>query len=116
MFQITFSDQSIAELNKLDKFTQMEIAGFLADITTADLEKNNPELGRFHRDGKTLFRLRANDYRIYFERLDDTLFCHFIVSKNTITDFVVRFKLPITQEILVEQDQNFWQYLETLKK
>ncbi len=116
MFQITFSDQSIAELNKLDKFVQMEIAGGLSDISKEMLEKPNEDMGKFTRDGKTLHRLRIGDYRLYFERIEDTLHCHYIITKNTIADFVVRFKLPITKEILVEQDHNFWQYLDSLKK
>lgn len=116
MFQVTFSDQSIQELNKLEKLDQMDVIEPLTNLTSAKLRHPSEPLGRFSRAGTTFYRLRAGDYRIYFERLEDTLFTHYILHRNSLTDFVFRTKLPISEEQLLEQHQSFWKYLETLNK
>ena len=38
-------------------------------------------------DGTVYYRVRANDFRIYFELIDDQLFAHYILHKNTLADF-----------------------------
>ena len=117
MFQVTFSEQSIGELNKLDKLDQLEVIEPLSNLSTSELANPREPLGRFSREGTTFFRLRAGDYRIYFEhRSEESLFTHYILHKNSLTDFVFRTKLPISEEQLVEQHQSFWKYLETLNK
>lgn len=117
MFQVTFSEQSIGELNKLDKLEQMEVIEPLSNLTTLELANPREPLGRFSREGTTFFRLRAGDYRIYFEsRTEELLYTHYILHRNSLTDFVFRTKLPISEEQLVEQHQSFWKYLETLNK
>ena len=39
-----------------------------------------------------------------------------ILHHRTIADFVFRFKLPFKEETMFEQEDNFWKYLESLKK
>lgn len=116
MFQVTFSDQSINELNKLDKLAQIGVIGPLGGLTAADLAHPREPLGRFSRGDKVYYRLRSGDYRIYFTVRGDELHTHCILHRNTLTDFVFRTKLPITEEQLVEQHTSFWKYLETLGK
>ena len=118
MYQVTFSDQSIAELNKLDKLSQLAIMEAFSSITSAELEGNLPNIGRIHRAGKVYYRLRTGEYRIYFEILPDghTLHAHYLLHQHTLADFVFRFKLPYREETMFEQEDNFWKYLESLKK
>jgi len=106
----------MGELNSLEKWDQMPLIEKLSGITKKDLENPNEDLGKFSRNGKTYYRLRADEYRIYFEITGDSLFCHYILHQHTLTDFVFRFKLPINEEQLIEQHQSFWKYLETLRK
>ena len=73
-------------------------------------------LGSFFRGKKTMYRLRSGDYRLYFERDGITLHTVCILHKNTLTDFIFRTKLPISEEQLVEQHSSFWKYLETLTR
>lgn len=94
-FQVNFSDQSMSQLKKLDIPQQMTLIDELCSITTEQLETPTGTISRFHRDGKVLYRLRAKGYRLYFERQKDILYNHFILHKHTLTDFIVRFKLPI---------------------
>lgn len=117
MYQVTFSDQSMNELRKLDTRHQMELIEPISSLTPAELDHPKEPIGRVARGKKVFYRLRAGEYRIYFEKKDaETLFCHYILHKNTLTDFVFRTKLPITEEQMLEQHQSFWKYLESLKK
>lgn len=116
MFQVTFSDQSMTELNKLDKLVQIEVIAPLGNLTGSDLAHPREPLGRFSRGDKTYYRLRSGEYRIYFTVKSDELHTHYILHRNSLTDFVFRTKLPISEEQLVEQHTSFWKYLETLGK
>ncbi|MCH2614947.1 MAG: cytotoxic translational repressor of toxin-antitoxin stability system [Opitutales bacterium] len=116
MFQVTFSDQSLAELKKIGTLEQLEVISPLSQLTESQLAVPKEPLGRFSRGKKTIYRLRSGEYRIYFERDGITLHTACILHKNTLTDFVFRTKLPISEEQLVEQHSSFWKYLETLTR
>lgn len=116
MYQVTFSDQSMHELNKLDTLSQMELLESITELTPNDLHDLDDRLGRFSRNGKTFYRLRAGEFRIYFEVKDDILSSQVILDKNSMADFVFRTKLPFKEEQAIEQHQTFWKYLESLMK
>lgn len=118
MYQLNFSKQSIDFLNKLDRLEQMQLVEHFSGLTAELLEKGSEDLGKFQRDGRTLYRLRAGEYRIYFEinEKEKSLMAHYIVGQHSLTDFVVRFKLPISDTLLLEEHPSFWDYLEGLKK
>ena len=116
MFQVTFSEQSLGELRKLSTLDQLTVIDPLSKVSAKDLDHPREPLGCFTREGKTMYRLRSGEYRLYFERNGETLLTYCILHKNTLTDFVFRTKLPVTEEQLVEQHSSFWKYLETLKR
>lgn len=116
MYQVNFSDQSMQELNKLDKLEQMEVLAPLSSLTMADLANPAEPLGRFKRGRKIFYRLRSGEHRIYFRVEGDSLHTDYILHSNSLTDFIFRTKLPISEEQLVEQHSSFWKYLETLKR
>ena len=116
MFQVTFSDQAIGELNKLSTLDQVQLINQLSDITHSKIKKNSGQIGSFNRDGIIYHRLRAGEFRIYFEvKPEDILFTHYILTQHSLTDFLFRFKLPISEEMLFEQHPSFWKYLESLQ-
>src|SRR5690606_14412266 len=92
MFQVTFSEQSLGELRKLPTLEQLEVIDPLGKLTEAQLAHPREPLGSFSRDGKTMYRLRSGEYRIYFERAGELLVTRCILPKNTLTDFVFRTK------------------------
>jgi mRNA interferase RelE/StbE len=116
MFQVNFSEQSMQELNELDTRSQMLLVEVVSTLKQEQLDNPSEELGRFQRNGKTYYRVRAGEFRIYFEQEGDTLFAHYILHKNTLTDFIFRFKLPFTEEFMLEQQDSFWKYLESLRQ
>ena len=116
MFQVNFSEQSMHELNQLDTRSQMLLVEVVSTLTQEQLDHPTEELGRFHREGKTFYRVRAGEFRIYFEpQGDDALFAHYILHRNTFADFAFRSKLPVTEDFLVEQHDSFWKYLDSLR-
>lgn len=104
------------ELNKLPVEAQLALVDKISGVSREQLDEPNESIGRFHRGGLTYYRVRAGDYRCYFEVRGDTLYAHYILGKNSLTDFIYRNKLPYTEETMVEQHQSFWKYLESLKK
>ncbi len=115
-FQVTFSDHSMRELNKLRVEDQLALVDKISNLSPAHLEKPDDNIGHFNRNGIIYYRVRAGEYRCYFEIKGDRLYSHFILNKNSLTDFIYRNKLPVTEETMVEQHKSFWKYLETLKK
>lgn len=117
MYQVTFSEQAMHELNKLGTRDQMLLIEPISNLTAEDLAHPREPVGRFNRGHKIFYRLRSGEFRVYFETQEpDTLFCEYILHKNSLTDFVFRTKLPVSEEQLLEQHQSFWKYLESLKR
>lgn len=115
MYQVNFSEQSMSEFNKLDIREQMHITDIICSISKEELEHPNESLQSFNRNNTVYYRVRADDFRIYFELRGDALFAHYILHKNTLSDFIFRTKLPFKEEFLAEQEDSFWKYLESLK-
>jgi mRNA interferase RelE/StbE len=116
VYQLTFSNQALAELKKLSKVVQLTLMEKISSIKPDELVSGTEHVGSFSRAGKTYYRLRAGDFRVYFEVVGDVLSMHYILHHDSLADFVFRFKLPFTEETLIEQHQSFWKYLESLMK
>ena len=68
MFQIVFNELSAAEISQLPKKLQLELLAEF-QILPEDLDKlDSKRFGVIERDNKKLYRYRAKEYRIYFER------------------------------------------------
>ena len=116
MYQVTFSEQAMRELNKLEKLAQLDAIDPITSLKPADLAHPREPLGFFRRGQKSLFRLRSGDFRFYFESIGDTLHVDYILHRNSLEDFLLRNKLPVSEQQLVEQHSKFWKYLESLTK
>lgn len=116
MYQVTFSTQAMHELNKLDKLAQLDAIDPISHLKPADLAHPREPLGQFRRGQKSLYRLRSGDFRFYFEAQGETLHVDYILHRNSLEDFLLRNKLPVSEQQLVEQHSKFWKYLESLTK
>jgi mRNA interferase RelE/StbE len=116
MYQVTFSEQAMRELNRLDKLAQLDVLEPMTSLKPEELAHPREPLGRFHRGQKEFYRLRAGEFRFYFEAHGDSLHVNYILHKNSLEDFLLRNKLPVSEQQLVEQHSKFWKYLESLTK
>ena len=116
MFQVTFSDQSLSVLNDLSQGDQLKLMDTLSSLSNTILKGKDSGIGSFNRGGKLFFRLRIEDFRIYFEKIDIALHCHYILPKNSLNDFIIRCKLPTSEHSSLENHQSFWDYLDSLTK
>lgn len=117
MFQVTFSAQALGELKKLDPLTQLTAIEPITTLKPELLAHPREPLGRFVRAGHTLYRLRTDDLRFYFELKGETsLHVLYILHPHSLEDFLLRNRLPVSEDQLVEQHSKFWKYLETLTK
>src|SRR5205085_7837137 len=106
------NDISAAEMATLPKELQLELLAEF-QIMPADLENLDSEkFGVIERGGKKLFRYRAKDYRIYFERTPEGITVHRVLHKNTIRDFLFRTKLPTGEDEQLKERREFWKLIE----
>jgi len=112
MFQIIFNELSAAEMSVLPKDLQLDLLAEF-QILPEDLKKlDGNKFGKIEREGKQLFRYRALDYRIYFEKTPEGITIHRVLHKNTIRDFLFRTKLPLTEDDQVGKAKEFWKLIE----
>lgn len=112
MIQIIFNDLSAAEMAAIPKLLQLEILGEF-HVLPNDLENLDPKrFGKVSRDGRTLYRYRAGDYRIYFEPHEKGLLIRRVLSKNTIRDFLFRTSLPMAEDEQLADNHKFWELIE----
>jgi mRNA-degrading endonuclease RelE of RelBE toxin-antitoxin system len=116
LLQIVFNEISAAEMSALPKEMQLELLAEF-QFLPEDLDNLDPEkFGAVERDGKRLFRYRAKDYRIYFDRRTEGITVHRVLHKNTIRDFLFRTKLPMTEDDQLGQREGFWKLIEEAEK
>jgi mRNA-degrading endonuclease RelE of RelBE toxin-antitoxin system len=116
MFQIIFNELSAAEMSALPKTLQLEL---LAEFQILPSELDNLDDSKFgviQREGKKLYRYRAKDYRIYFEKRDEGVTVHRVLHKNTFRDFLFRSKLPMAEDDQLGKTREFWKLIEQGEK
>jgi len=112
VLQIIFNEISAAEISSLDTELQLELLTEFT-VTPDDLENlDGDRFGKLERDGKTFYRYRAKEYRIYFEVGGDDVIVHRVLHKNTFTDFLFRSNLSSNEDEQLSQSKNFWKLIE----
>ncbi|NNE91387.1 MAG: hypothetical protein HKN23_07050 [Verrucomicrobiales bacterium] len=123
MFQIIFNEISAAEISQLPRLTQLEVLNQFQvspdDLDQLDGQESEEALfGKIDREGKTLYRYRAEDVRIYFEVADDhsAVIVHRVLHKNTFQDFLFRANLPVNEDEALSRSKQFWELIEEGEK
>lgn len=118
MFQVIFNEISAAEISQLPTLEQLEVLNEF-QVRPEDLEgledkDSDAPFGEIQRDGKSLFRYRASDVRIYFEVSDDhqSVIVHRVLNKNTFQDFLYRTNLPNAEDEALAESKQFWELIE----
>jgi mRNA-degrading endonuclease RelE of RelBE toxin-antitoxin system len=116
MFQIIFNELSAAEISQLSKSLQLELLAEF-QILPEDLDHLDAKrFGLIEREGKKLYRYRAKDYRIYFEKSAEGITVHRVLHKNTLRDFFFRSKLPTSEDAQLGETREFWKLIEQGKR
>lgn len=117
MFQIVFNSISAAEMSSLPTLEQLELLEqFKVSEETLSRIGQSPAFGKMERAGRTLYRYRARDYRIYFEVADGRVIVHRVLHKNTLEDFLFRSKLPLSEDEAASKSKTFWKLIEEGQK
>lgn len=112
MFQIIFNELSAAEMSSLPKSLQLQLLSEF-QIMPEDLDNlDAKKFGVIEREGKRLYRYRAKDYRIYFEKSAEGVTVHRVLHKNTLRDFLFRSKLPMAEDDQLGKTREFWKLIE----
>jgi hypothetical protein len=96
--QIVFNEISAREISGLPTLQQLELLSKFR-VTPGDLESLDEErFGKLEREGRTLFRYRFKDLRIYFSVEDRKVLVHRVLHKNSFQDFLYRGGLKVRDE------------------
>jgi mRNA-degrading endonuclease RelE of RelBE toxin-antitoxin system len=114
-FQIIFNPTSAAELARMPKDLQLEILGEFRGLPQDVVRGEVERFGHLDRGGKTLYRYRVGDYRIYFERHPLGVVVHRILSRNSLKDFLFRSALPTGEDAALQDNPKFWELIESAK-
>ncbi len=117
MLQIVFNEISAAEISQLPTLQQLSVLDQF-QVTQDDLKaaeetpSESAPFGQIKRDGKELYRYRADDVRIYFEVSGDSVIVHRVLHKGTMQDFRFRASLPMGDEEALHKSPQFWKLIE----
>ncbi len=112
VLQIVFNEISAAEISRLDTLEQLELLDEFK-VSEEDLENLDGErFGKIPRDGKTLYRFRAKDWRFYFEVKDGAVIVHRVLHKGTFSDFLFRSKIPMAEDEELAKSKHFWKLID----
>lgn len=115
-FQIIFNPTSAAELTAMPKELQLSILGEFRGLPHEAMSTDLSRFGKLQRGGKTLYRFRIGDYRIYFERHDLGIVVHRILNRRSYKDFQFRNPLlPANEDEMLEKNPKFWELIENAR-
>lgn len=118
MFQVIFNEISAAEISQLDTLSQLELFDEFQvspdDLEGLDKSESDTPFGVIEREGKTLYRYRANDLRIYFEVADsnEAIIVHRVLNRNTFTDFLFRATNVTMEDAELSDSKHFWELID----
>jgi len=111
--QIVFNEISAREISSLPTLQQLELLSKFR-VSPNDLENLDDErFGKLEREGRSLFRYRFNDLRIYFSVEDLKVLVHRVLHKNSFQDFLYRGGMKVRDEDEALSDAGgFWELID----
>lgn len=116
MFQIVFTPVSSAEMSALPKLLQLEILNEFHVLTPNFVQDNPEKFGVIRQGNRELYRYRAKDWRIYFEKIESGLTIHRVLHKNSLKDFLFRSALPVAEDEALQHNPSFWKMIDAPDK
>ena len=111
--QIIFNEISAREISALPTLQQLELLSKFR-VSPNDLENLDGErFGKLEREGRSLFRYRFNDLRIYFSVEALRVLVHRVLHKNSFQDFLYRGGMKVRDEDEALSDAGgFWELID----
>lgn len=82
-------------------------------VTEQDLNGGGSDrFGRIERDGHVMYRFRAKEHRFYFEVKEGAIIVHRVLHKGTLSDFLFRSKMPLSEDEALAGSKHFWKLIE----
>ncbi len=114
-FQIIFNPTSASELAKMPKDLQLQILGDFRGLPKEVMSTDLEGFGKLEREGRTLYRFRLQDYRIYFEKHELGVVVHRILTKNTLKDYLFRNRISTKEDETLQDNPKFWELIESAR-
>jgi hypothetical protein len=112
VFQIVFNEISAAEISALGTLEQLELLEEF-HVTEQDLNGGGSDrFGKIERDGHVMYRFRAKEHRFYFEVKEGAIIVHRVLHKGTLSDFLFRSKMPLSEDEALAGSKHFWKLIE----
>ena len=100
----------------MPKEMQLSILGEFRGLPHEVMSTEMDSFGKLQRAGKSMYRFRIGDYRVYFEKHELGVVVHRILNKNTLKDFLFRSSLPTGEDEALQQNPKFWELIDTPRK
>jgi len=113
MFEIVFNRISAKEISALPTLQQLDLLNEFR-VTPDDLENLDQErFGALERDGRTIYRYRAHDLRIYFSVEASKVMVHRVLHRNSFRDFLYRGGMRVSDEDReLARSGGFWELID----
>lgn len=112
MHQIVLSESAATELSHFDKLKQLDLVAEFTRLRRENIAPGHGGISEIRKGNRTIYRSRAKDHRIYFEKKGDQLIVHHVLHRNTFRDFFVRSNLDVQNTDEFEETAKFWKFID----
>ncbi len=118
MHQIAFNEISAAEISTIPPHAALKLFDAFR-VTEADLRgiEHAPAgspFGMVEHEGKTIYRFRTQDYRIYFTVEQGTVVVQRVLHANSLKDFLFRSSIVELddEDRVLGRTRSFWKFID----
>ncbi len=119
MHQIAFNEISAAEVSTIPALAALELFGAFRvteDVLARAAEApTDAPFGIVEHEGKTIYRFRTQDYRIYFTvEADRTVVVQRVLHANSLKDFLFRSSIVELddEDRVLGRTRSFWKFID----
>ncbi len=118
MHQIAFNEISAAEVSTIPPLAALKL--FAAFHVTEDVLKGaasadaNAPYGMMEHEGKTVYRFRTQDYRLYFTVEDGRVIVQRVLHAGSLKDFLFRSSIVELddEDRVLGRSRSFWNFID----
>ncbi len=119
MHQIAFNEISAAEISTIPPQAALKLLSAFRvteEVLAAAAKGENPgsAFGHMEYEGKTIYRFRTPDYRIYFSVENGTVIVQRILHAGSLKDFIFRSSIAELddEDRVLGRTRSFWKFID----